>query len=104
MNKKYQISSPINFVQDEARVKFHIESADYFGTIATVLTLLKHQIKKNGFKDPVLLKTFSNLEKDLLFLQKNYQICYRKKSLTLNYSKPKIKNKNKIPKGKLKSQ
>jgi hypothetical protein len=92
MPKKYQIAPTFWLIRDEAGVKFHVKSGDYFGTMATVLSLLKQQINKNGAKSAVTDKTLKNLEKDLLFLQKNYQI------------NPKIKNKNKIPKGKLKSQ
>jgi hypothetical protein len=93
MTKKYQIKPIVRLVEDEASVKFHVASDDYFGTIATILSLLKQQIKKNdGPRTAVLKKTLRNLEKDLLFLQKNYQI------------KPKTKNKNITPKGRLKSQ
>jgi hypothetical protein len=91
--KKYQIKPLVWLVRDEASVKFHVASDDYFGTIATILSLLKQQIKKD---DPhhtaALEKTWHNLEKDLLFLQKNYQI------------KLKIRNKNITPKGRLISQ
>ena len=93
MTKKYQIKPTVRLVKDEASVKFHVASDDYFGTMATILSLLKQQIKKNdGPRTAVLKKTLRNLEKDLLFLQKNYQI------------KPKTKNKNITPKGRLKSQ
>lgn len=92
MPKKYQISPIFWLIRDEAGTKFHIKSGDYFGTIATILSLLKQKINNNGAGSAVINKTLKNLEKDLLFLQKNYQI------------KPKIKNKNKTPKGRLKSQ
>jgi mannitol-specific phosphotransferase system IIBC component len=93
MSKKYQIMPVLWYINDEASVKFHIKSDDYFGTIATVLGLLKDKIKKDGCPNvTVLNKTISNLENDLLFLQKNYQI------------KPKAKKENKSPKGRLKSQ
>lgn len=72
--KKYHITPLVWLVRDEASVKFHIKSGDYFGTIATVLSLLKQQIKKDGVKNAALLNTFNNLEKDLMFLQKNYHI------------------------------
>lgn len=91
MAKKYQITPLIWLVKDEDNVRFHVESDDYFGTIATILSLLKQRIKKDGCEAAVL-KSFSNLEKDLLFLQNNYQIS------------PRIKNKKTSPKGKLKSQ
>jgi len=93
MPKKYKITPLVWLVQDEASVKFHVASDDYCGTIATVLSLLEQQIKKDGVKNTVLLaKTIRNLKKDLLYLQKNYQI------------RPKAKNKKITPKGRLKSQ
>jgi hypothetical protein len=91
--KKYKIKSLLNFVRDEKSVKFHIKSDDYFGTIATVLSLIKQQIKKDACKNAdILSQTLNNIEKDLMFLQNNYQI------------NPKIKNKNSIPNGKLNNQ
>lgn len=93
MPKKYQIKPLTNFVKDEASVKFHVENRDYFGTIAAVLSLVKQQIKKDAHPNAsILSKILKDLETDLLILQKNYQI------------KPKNKNKNKIPKGRLISQ
>ena len=53
-------------------VEFHIKSDDYFGTLATVLDLIKQQIfsdKKSKLKDAIELKVL-----ELLYLQKNYQI------------------------------
>lgn len=93
MSKKYFIKTPFRLLRDEASVKFHVASDDYFGTIATVISLLKQECQKSD-KSPTdkLLKLFDNLEKDFLLLQKNYQINAR------------TKNKNKTPKGKLKSQ
>ncbi|MCX6794927.1 MAG: hypothetical protein NTY31_03000 [Candidatus Falkowbacteria bacterium] len=98
MPKKYQLTPIIHLLKDEASVKFHIKSADYFGTIATVLNLLKQRIKKDGYTDAVLNKTLKNLTDDLLFLQKNYEIKHR------SQISPRIRNKNNKPKGRLKSQ
>ena len=93
MTKKYQITPLVWLVRDEASVKFHVASDDYFGTIATILNLIKQQIKKGGALDAATLnKIFKNLEKDLLYLQNNYQI------------KPKSRKKKITPKGKLISQ
>ena len=93
MPKKYKITPLLWYVKDEASVKFHIKSDDYFGTIATILRLLKDKIKKDGCSNAAVLnKTMADLENDLLFLQKNYQI------------KPKTKKRNRSPKGKLRSQ
>jgi len=99
MPKKYQLTPIIHLLKDEASVKFHIKSADYFGTIATVLDLLKQRIKKDGRADAAVLnKTLKNLTADLLFLQKNYEIKHRPQI------SPRIRNKNNKPKGRLKSQ
>lgn len=93
MPKKYKINPVAWFVKDEASVKFHVENNDYFGTIAAVLSLIKEEIKKGKQSDlPTFNKVLKNLEEELLFLQKNYQI------------NPKSKKKNKTPKGKLISQ
>lgn len=93
MPKKYTITPLLWFVRDEASVKFHVASDDYFGTIATIISLLEGQIKKDDVSNVARLqKTIKNLKCDLLFLQKNYQI------------KPKAKNKKITPKGRLKSQ
>jgi len=82
MPKKYKIKTFSLMVRDEAGTKFHVAHDDYFGTIATVLSLLKQQFKKNGDKQYTILeKTFSNLEKDLLFLQKNYSINLKPEKL-----------------------
>jgi hypothetical protein len=91
--KKYQIKTLTWLIRDEASVKFHIASDDYFGTIATILNLIRQEIKKGrSVNQAALDKTWKNLENDLMFLQKNYQI------------KPKTKNKKISPKGKLNSQ
>jgi len=93
MTKKYQITPLVWLVRDEASVKFHVTNNDYFGTIATILSLIKQQIKKGGAPDTATLnKIFKNLEKDLLYLQNNYQI------------KPKSRKKKITPKGKLINQ
>ena len=93
MIKKYNLKPLFLLVRDKAGTKFHVKNDDYFGTIATILNLLKEEIKKNGpLNKAVLNKTLNNLSNDLIFLQKNYQI------------NPRAKNKNKTPKGKLISQ
>ncbi|HRH33180.1 MAG TPA: hypothetical protein PK720_03535 [bacterium] len=53
-------------------LEFHIKSDDYFGTLATVLDLIKQQVfgdKKSKLKDAIESKI-----SELLYLQKNYQI------------------------------
>lgn len=98
MNKRYELTPIVHLLHDEASVKFHVESGDYFGTIATVLGLLEQQMKKDGCADAaVFKKTLENLKGDLMFLQKNYEI--RRAQI-----KPNIKKRKSRPKGKLKSQ
>lgn len=55
-------------------IKFHIENNDYFGTLATILSLIK-QTPKNLKKH---IKSLDKLEKDLIFLQKEYKIVKNK--------------------------
>jgi len=86
-NKKYKIRPLTWFVKDESSVKFHVENDDYFGTIATILSLIKQEIKKGANSTPEIETTLKNLEKDLLYLQNNYQI------------NPKTRNKNNTPNG-----
>lgn len=93
MARGYKIEPLVYLVEDAGSVKFHVRNDDYFGTIATVLSLIRQDITKNNRYDAAVLeKLLVNLEGDLNILQKNYQI------------KARAKNKNKTPKGKLKSQ
>ncbi len=107
MLKKYKISGRTRLVKDEASVKFHVASDDYFGTLATILSLLEQDIKKNERPNGArLLKTLKNLESDLLFLQKNYQISIKSQpsKKAKPQTNPKTKNRKIIPKGRLINQ
>ena len=53
-------------------LEFHIKSDDYFGTLATVLDLIKQQIF--GDKESKLKDAIESKVSELLYLQKNYQI------------------------------
>jgi len=89
MSKQYQIKPLVWLVKDELSTRFHVEQDDYFGTIATILSLIRQQIEKSPIKySSDFQTTLNNLEKDLVWLQKNYQIT------------PRIKKKNRSPKGK----
>lgn len=51
-------------------VKFHIKSNDYFGTLATILSLIKQtpeHINNNN-------KSLNKIKKDLMFSQREYRI------------------------------
>lgn len=71
MLKNYKIISPDLTVEDKESVSFHVKSADYFGTIATIISLWK---QNNIIPD----QDFKILYNDLLDLQNNYVI--KKKS------------------------
>jgi len=93
MEKKYEIKNLVLVVKDEDSVKCHISQDDYFGTIATIISLIKQRINKNPAKcTPDFKEALSNLESDLVWLQTNYQIT------------PRIKKKKIIPKGSEKNQ
>ncbi len=93
MPEKYYIKPSVLIIEDEKSVKYHVSQDDYFGTVATILELLKSSISKDSPENrTVLLETISNLKNDLAYLQNNYQI------------KPKTKNKKIKPNGRLKSQ
>ena len=54
----------------------HIESDDYFGTLATVLNMARQTLEKDmrGPKKNWHIKLLQRLEEDLMYLQKNYKI------------------------------
>jgi hypothetical protein len=53
-------------------IKFHVENNDYFGTLATVLNLLKHDISKCGHK--MEIDVLDRKVDELVYLQNNYMI------------------------------
>lgn len=60
-------------MKDLDGLKFHITSNDYFGTLATIISLIRQNIeKKEGYK--LNIETLNKIEKDLMFLQNNYKI------------------------------
>lgn len=56
-------------------IKFHIESDDYFGTLATVIDLIRQEKEKIEKRQNKILK---DLKDDLVYLQKNYKITKKK--------------------------
>lgn len=58
---------------DKKSLNFHIKNDDYFGTLATVLDLVRQDILKNGYN-----KKYSDLIKkkvaELIFLQNHFNI------------------------------
>jgi len=55
---------------------FHIKSNDYFGTLATVLSMMRQNMESYKDKrcDIMNIKILKKIENDLMFLQKNYKI------------------------------
>lgn len=93
-NKNYKIKPLTLILQDENSVKFHVKNDDYFGTIATIISLLKQATKGARLKNQTAINSaFKNLESDLMFLQKNYQINLKtkQKSGLKNLTKQKLK-------------
>jgi hypothetical protein len=67
------IPSVHNESMTEESIQFHIESNDYFGTIATVLDLLRQDMSRRGYtqKDD---ETLQRLRDELLILQSRFRI------------------------------
>ena len=58
---------------NKERLQFHLETDDYFGTLATVLDLMKQTVDREGYtkdNDELLEK----LRDDLVYLQMHYSI------------------------------
>lgn len=58
-------------------LEFHIKSGDYFGTVATVLSL----VEETMLKDKKHKAIFKRLIKDLMYLQKEYKIIKKYEDL-----------------------
>ena len=60
---------------ESKNLKFHIESQDYFGTLATILKLnleLQERMKDNNLG--TLKRVYEGIIKDLMILQRGYKI------------------------------
>ena len=60
---------------------FHLESEDYFGTLATIVSLLNERIKEREKETletarrlELEIKVLERLKQDLVYLQKHYSI------------------------------
>jgi len=66
---------------DPEKIQFHVESDDYFATLATVLNIHAEQLENpkwgKGIDHPEKLR---GLMDDLMFLQENYKIVRRAES------------------------
>ena len=86
----YKINSSFFILKDEKSVKSHLKNNDYFGTIATIISLIKQNLD-NGINKEKVITALKNLEKDLVFLQENYEIKLKSK---LNKAKNKKEKNN----------
>lgn len=58
------------FYMNRKSIEFHAKSQDYFGNLATILSLIK-QTPNNNIENEKIL---GRIIKDLLYLQENYKI------------------------------
>jgi hypothetical protein len=56
----------------ERSLQFHIEKNDYFGTLATVLDLVRQDLDRRGYNPHA--GTLSRLRDDLIYLQRSHRI------------------------------
>jgi len=79
-NKLYKIKpkNGVSFIKDKETVNFHVEQNDYFGTLATIISLINQDYVLDNKKD--LKKILTSLNKDLVYLQKNFTINKNKKT------------------------
>ncbi len=63
---------------NETSLQFHIEKSDYFGTLATVLDLVRQDLDRRGYNPHA--GALSRLRDDLVYLQARYLIRKRKRT------------------------
>lgn len=51
-------------------LKFHIKSDDYFGTLATILSLIRQTLENNTNRK----RTLEKVVEELMYLQEEYKI------------------------------
>jgi hypothetical protein len=57
---------------NEDSLQFHIQQNDYFGTLATVLDLVRQDLDRRGYHPHAL--TLSRLRDNLVYLQRSHRI------------------------------
>lgn len=84
----YILPSPHWILRDapkhpRASLLFHLEANDYFGTLATILSLFRQELAKPSASHttflPLATQALETLEDDLLLLQRDYAIVKNKK-------------------------
>jgi uncharacterized protein YcgL (UPF0745 family) len=59
------------YISDQKSANFHVKNNDYFGTLATIITLLE---ENKNLKEEDYKKILKNIKEDLIYLQKNFKI------------------------------
>ena len=59
-------------------IKSHVYNDDYFGTLATVISLIHQKFDKHAEEQEKYINSLKRLENDLMFLQVGYKINKRK--------------------------
>ena len=72
MKKGYSIKNNFLILRDKKGTDFHVERKDYFGTLATVLSLIEQNNIEENKKE--IKSSLKKIIKDLLYLQDNYEI------------------------------
>jgi len=72
MAKDYKIKTHTLKVKDKQSVNWHIKQNDYFGTLATIINLINQDYILDNKKE--LQKILKSLNKNLIYLQKNFII------------------------------
>jgi hypothetical protein len=72
----------MNDIQPERKetVRFHVAADDYFGTLATIISLLTHFVEESNANDPGTKKALTIMEEligELTFMQKEFVISKR---------------------------
>lgn len=79
--KYWQVADRAEKKYERADLLFHLSKNDYFGTLATKLHLMEELIKDKDFsaeKQKWKIQTLKREIENLLFLQKNYKIVFKK--------------------------
>jgi hypothetical protein len=61
---------------NENGLQFHIGADDYFGTLATVLDLLRQEMEKRGRRKHHA-QVLTRMTEELVYLQRNFRIVGR---------------------------
>ena len=58
-------------------IRFHIKNDDYFGTLATLLELLREDLAKCGYSKKEV-RLLASIREDLMYLQQHYEVVRKK--------------------------